>query len=197
MAPDDPRSMAIYDAVVSGGPYSIDEVSLIHRDDNYIIGGNLRPWGMGDHILPLSEAIDGKIYTGSRYPCYVASCIGNNYSDDPSTNALLKAREDKRRQDYLMVAGALTAGSGIGFGLVGTRVPAGLAHADNMVLFTSVLNDWYAGDFDNALGLAISIGAGKTSGRLAREAEMHSVIPPLIEFYTAQALKGVEDEIRK
>lgn len=191
MSPDDPRSIAIYDAVALGGPYSIGEVGHTAHDAEYVVGGYLRPWGAGDHMLPLSEAIDGKIYTGSRYPCYVASCIGNNYSNDPSTQALLQARDDRVRSDYLMVGGLLTGGIGVGYGFVGVNAPAGLAVADVIISAGNVANNAYIHGPEAGAWSLLGFGLGKAGFRLSNQANMPSVVAPSMELFVPSAMQSV------
>lgn len=191
MTDDHPIRIAERDALI-GYNQRVAEGEIIPgaypSGDNPLVPQGGCAWGDGNCIRNFSEDIDGKIYTGQLYPCYVSDCAGNNYVNNPETNALLKARADKTMNDLLNTASLFSGVATIGYGLAARAAPTGLTITDNLINTFQVI---IAGSQEGYSGAAKSLltwGAAKSAASAGDAINLHPAVAPSLEFSTQQAI---------
>lgn len=145
-------------------------------------------WGDGKCIRNISDDINGAIYTGQLYPCYVADCIGNNFVNNDETNRLLNARSDRAMNDLLSTASWATGLSAIGYGLLGRGAPAALSFSDDLINIAQIGAAFDRKGLSGFLeGLGTLVGA-KTVRGISEGPGISPAIGPALEFGTQQAI---------
>jgi len=192
MPADSELSMALYHAAMARFPegHSVLTSTTSSSESKYY------GWGYGENTRVLSEVIDGQLYTGGKWACYNVNCVGVSYKNDVSTNALLDARDEKARRDYLNAISIFTGGSGIVMGVIRGGVPASLYYADFAASGSQVIDAFYNDGFEGGVASLVALGLGKTSAVTASAARVDNAFAPAFDFYFPRLFMNSVEELK-